>query len=145
MSNMTDKTYNIDNIGTANFFVQSLDYQNLKQRIDEKREYLDFLQAKGDTARAIKADGELQQLLKRLEQLKEAVFRLYETFTKIEINTERLRQAKAFFELGQFREADAILKTEEINADLDKLLDREQQLQQEQAKNKSPMSFCLRH
>ena len=129
---MTEKTYNINNIENATFLTGSLDYQSLKQRIDEKREYLEFLQGKGDTAKAIKADGELQQLLKQLEQLKEAVFRLYETFTKIEINTERLRQAKAYFELGQFREADAILKTKEINADLNQLLDREQQLQKEQ-------------
>ncbi|OKH14581.1 tetratricopeptide repeat protein [[Limnothrix rosea] IAM M-220] len=127
-----EKIYNIGNIENATFLNQSLDYQNLKQRIDEKREYLEFLQAKGDTAKAIKADGELQQLLKELEQLKDSVFRLYETFTKIEINTERLRQAKTYFELGQFREADAILKAEDINADLDKLLDREQQLAQEQ-------------
>ncbi len=131
--NETFKTYNIKNIENATFLTNSLDYQNLKQRVDEKREYLEFLHARGNMAKAIKANRELQQLLKQLEQLKEAVFRLDETFTKIEINTERLQQAKEYFELGQFREADAILKTEEINADLNKLLDREQQLQYEQA------------
>ena len=127
-----EKIYNIGNIDTANFLVQSLDYQNLQQRIEEKREYLEFLQGKDDTEKAIKADGELQQLLKQLEQLKESVFKLYETFTKIELNTERLKQAKAFFDLGQFREADGILKAEEMNADLDTLLSREQQLETEQ-------------
>ncbi|AFY39741.1 Tetratricopeptide TPR_1 repeat-containing protein [[Leptolyngbya] sp. PCC 7376] len=131
---MTEKIYNIGNIETANFFGQSLDYQNLKQRIEKKQRDIEIFQKVGETERALEADGELQQLLKQLAQLKESVFKLYETFTKIEINTERLRQAKAYFEQGQFREADAILKAEEMNADLDQLLARQEQLQAEQAK-----------
>ena len=69
----------------------------------------------------------------QLEQFKENVFKLYETFTKIEINTERLRQAKAYFLRGEFREADAILKEEEMARDLSQLLAREQQLDREKA------------
>jgi tetratricopeptide (TPR) repeat protein len=127
-----EKIYNIGNIENATFLNQSLDYQNLKRRIEKKQQDIAIFQKVEETERAIEADGELQQLLKQLEQLKESVFLLYETFTKIEINTERLRQAKAYFDLGQFREADAILKAEDINADLDKLISRGQQLETEQ-------------
>ncbi|MGB2923943.1 MAG: hypothetical protein WBB82_01460, partial [Limnothrix sp.] len=126
------KIYDINNIENAAFLNQSLAYQNLKQRTDEKCEALKTFQKVGRMEKAIKADGELQQLLKQLKQFKEAVFQLYETFTKIEICTERLKQAKVYFELGQFREADAILKAKDINTDLDKLFNYEQQLEQTQ-------------
>jgi len=55
---------------------------------------------------------------KEIEDFKENVFRLYELFTRIPINTERLRLAKAHFDKGEFREADAVLKAEEINAEV---------------------------
>lgn len=134
-STITDnsKTYNIGNIETAQFVYQSLDYQALMERIDEKQEIVQYLQETGKTERALKAAAELEELEKQKEQFKENVFRLYETFSRIEINTERLTQAKAHFDKGEFREADAILNAEDMARDLNQLIERDHQLDQEKA------------
>jgi len=129
------KTYNIGNIETAQFLYQSLDYQALMERLAEKQEMVQYLQETGKTDRALKAAAELDDLEHQKEQLKENVFRLYETFTKIEINTERLVQAKAHFDQGEFREADAILNAADMTRDLNQLLERDQQLEREKAEN----------
>ncbi|MEA5462413.1 tetratricopeptide repeat protein [Leptothoe sp. PORK10 BA2] len=127
------KIYNIDSIGTAQFVYQSLDYQALTKQIEEKQEFVEYLQATGKTDRALQAGAELEQLEQQLEQFKENVLRLYETFTKIEINSERLAQAKAHFDQGEFREADAILNAEDMARDLEQLIARDGQLDQEKA------------
>ena len=127
------KTYNIGSIENAQFFYQSFDYQKLTEQIDDKQELMGLLQAAGKTERALKAAAELGELEQQLEQLKENVLRLYELFTKIEINSERLAQAKAYFDQGEFREADAILNAEDMARDLDQLIERDQQLAQEKA------------
>lgn len=134
-STITDnsKTYNIGNIETAQFVYQSLDYQALMERIAEKQEMVQYLQETGQTERALKAAAELEELEKQREQFKENVFRLYETFTRIEINTERLAQAKAHFDRGEFREADAILNAADMARDLTQLIERDQQLDREKA------------
>ncbi|MEM1308295.1 MAG: tetratricopeptide repeat protein [Cyanobacteria bacterium P01_H01_bin.153] len=130
---MGDKIYNIENIGTATFVNQSLDYQALVKQIEEKQELIDLYQETGKIDKALKAGAELAELEQKLEAFKENVFRLYEIFTRIEIDTERLAQAKAYFEQGQFREADAILNAAEMAQNLARLNIREQQIDQVKA------------
>ncbi|MEB3190033.1 MAG: tetratricopeptide repeat protein [Snowella sp.] len=115
---------------TQNIIVQSADYQALLGRIEDKKSLLEL---QTDPLKRLKTAEELQQLEGELEQFKENIFRLYEIFSKIEINTERLRQAKEHFDQGQFREADAILQAEEMVKDLNKLLQKDQQLDQQKA------------
>ncbi|PZV14524.1 MAG: hypothetical protein DCF20_12820 [Pseudanabaena sp.] len=136
---MSESQYSIDareaNIGvigndaqiTQNIYLQSVDYQRLVERIRETQESLEDVPA-SKPERRLKLAEKLQDLKEQLEEFKGNVFKLYETFTKIEINTERLRQAKAHFDKGEFREADAVLKAEEMTEDLDKLIERERQL-----------------
>ena len=134
-------TYSIDarnaNIGvvgdnakvTQNIYLQSVDYQRLVEQIRETQESLEDVPA-SKLERRLKLDGklqELEELEEQLEEFKSNVFKLYETFTKIEIDTERLRQAKAHFDRGGFRETDAVLKAEELIEDLDKLIERDRQ------------------
>ena len=111
-------------------FMQSPDYQALMARIEDKRSLLEL---QTDPLKRLKTAEELQQLEAELEQFKENIVRLAETFSKIEINTERLRQAKNYFEQGQFREADTILQAEEMVKDLNKLEQKDQQLDQQKA------------
>jgi tetratricopeptide (TPR) repeat protein len=139
---MSEATYNLNlqntpvgaigdhNQVTQNFIVQSPDYQALMARIEDKRSLLEL---QTDPSKKSKTAEELEQLEAQLEQFKENIFRLYELFSKIEINTERLRQAKDYFEQGQFREADAILQAEEMVKDLNKLEQKDQQLDQQKA------------
>jgi len=142
---MNEATYNLNlpnsNVGaigdrnqvtqiTLNFLELSPDYQALMNRIEDKRSLLEL---QTDPSKKSKTAGELEQLEAQLEQFKENIVRLAETFSKIEINTERLRQAKDYFEQGQFREADAILQAEEMVKDLNKLLQKDQQLDQQKA------------
>ena len=115
---------------TQNIIVQSPDYQALMAGIKDKKR---LLRLETDPLEKLEISGELQQLEAQLEQFKENIFKLAETFSKIEINTERLRQAKDYFEQGQFREADAILQAEEMVKDLNKLLQKDQQLDQQKA------------
>ncbi|MFM7439261.1 MAG: tetratricopeptide repeat protein [Snowella sp.] len=139
---MTDAKYNLNlqnspvgaigdhNQVTQNFIVQSPDYQALMAGIKDKKR---LLRLEIDPLEKLEISGELEQLEAQLEQFKENIVRLAETFSKIEINTERLRQAKDYFDQGQFREADAILQAEEMVKDLNKLLQKDQQLDQQKA------------
>jgi hypothetical protein len=68
------KTYNINNIETAQFFHQSLDYQALMGRIDEKQEMVQYLQETGKTDRALKASAELEELEQQKEQFSKTSF-----------------------------------------------------------------------
>ena len=115
---------------TQNFIVQSPDYQALMSGIKDKKR---LLRLETDPLEKLEISGELEQLEAQLEQFKENIFKLSELFSKIEINTKRLRQAKNYFEQGQFREADAILQAEEMVKDLNKLEQKDQQLDQQKA------------
>jgi len=111
---------------------QSSDYQDLIQKIKDKTRLLSLL-PEAEQEERLTVSGELEQLKERLKQFKENVYKLYEFFNKIEIDSDRLRQAKAYFEQGNLREADAILKAEEMVRDLDQLIAKDEQLEREKA------------
>jgi hypothetical protein len=112
------------------YLLGSVDYQQLIADIAEAEEDLREIPA-DNIPRRMKKGEKLAALRKQLEDFKANVFRLYELFNRIPINTERLRQAKAHFDRGEFREADAVLKAEEIERDVDRL-----KLEQTAAKDK---------
>lgn len=78
---------------------------------------------------------ELDDTLKFLEKFIKDVITLAESFQKIEINSFRLQQAKSLFDQGKFKEADATLKTQDMQNDGNKLLERELKLQNEKIRN----------
>jgi len=105
-------------IGDINI-TNSVDYQKLKQAIIEQQEIIAEL-PEGEIKE--KARFRLNDLIEQEKSFKEYVIKLAETFSKIEINTERLKQAKKFFDEGKFREANEILKVEEIEKEQNDLL-----------------------
>jgi tetratricopeptide (TPR) repeat protein len=113
-----------DNVGrdkiTNNYLCASVDYQQLCADIKDEEELLAAIALERIDLR-LKHSAKLNDLRKRLEDFKADVFRLHELFTRIPINTERLRLAKAHFDKGEFREADAVLKAEEISAEVAQL------------------------
>jgi tetratricopeptide (TPR) repeat protein len=113
-----------DNVGRDkiihNHLHGSVDYQQLAEAIRDKEELLAGIAPERTDLRQ-KHAAKLNELRKQLEDFKAEVFRLHELFTRIPINNERLRRAKAHFDRGEFREADAVLKAEEINAEVAQL------------------------
>ncbi|RMG85560.1 MAG: hypothetical protein D6714_05735, partial [Bacteroidetes bacterium] len=110
------------------FLSVSPDYQTIVEEIEELEE---DLKHSLPPERAQKKRDKLDKKRAQLEQLKADVFRLYETFTRIPLNTERLKQAKALFDKGAFREADAILKAEEISREVEDLQKAKQRKEKE--------------
>jgi tetratricopeptide (TPR) repeat protein len=113
-----------------NYLLGSVDYQQLEAEIKDGEELLAGIPTERADLR-LKQSAKLEELRKKLENFKAEVFRLHELFTRIPINTERLRRAKEHFDKGEFREADAVLKAEEIERDVDRL-----KLEQAAAKDK---------
>ncbi|MCP4549219.1 MAG: tetratricopeptide repeat protein, partial [bacterium] len=103
-----------------NYLLGSVDYRQLVQDIKDAQEMLAVIPSDKINAR-LKQSAKVKELKQRLEDFKAEVFRLHELFTRIPINTERLRKAKEHFDKGEFREADAVLKAEEIQRDVERL------------------------
>lgn len=113
-----------DNVGRDkiihNHLYGSVDYQQLVDDIRDREDLLAGI-APDKIDLRLKQSAKLEELNRRLEDFKANVFRLHELFTRIPINTERLRKAKAYFDKGEFREADAVLKAEDIQQDVERL------------------------
>lgn len=124
----TTINYAEGDIHIQQYLFGSVDYNNLIKQIDRQKRYISRIP---DTliSERINEIQILRDLENQLEKFKNDVFRLYQTFTKIEINSERLHLAKAMFEKGEFSKADSILDADEMSKDLSKLKDREKQLE----------------
>ena len=99
----------------------SLDYKQLLKEIEGLGQDLKDIPLDKTVSRLNKSK-KLEGKRRQLQDFKQEVLRLAGTFGKIEINTERLKQARQYFTQGKFREADAILKTEELSHDQEHLL-----------------------
>jgi len=71
----------------------------------------------------------------QLIDFKKDVFKLAEDFNKIPLNTERLKQAKSFFDQDEYQKARIILDAKAMQAELGSLLAKKQQLQQSSQEN----------
>nr|HQU86589.1 tetratricopeptide repeat protein [Pyrinomonadaceae bacterium] len=89
----------------------SFQYNDLLDKIKTKQELFDLLPEE-NTERRLAVSAELNELKDTLEEFKKNVIALAETFGKIEINTDRLRRAKEFFDQGDIGESRAVLETE---------------------------------
>ncbi len=103
----------VDNstVNVTKILAKSYEYNDLLDRLKEKQEFFDLIPEK-NTERRIKLSAEINQLTDIIKQFKRDVLALAETFDKIEINTDRLRRAKEFFDKGDIGEARAVLETE---------------------------------
>ena len=124
----------------TNYFY-SAQYQELKTQADELHARFDKTQQKiaqypndeDFKSELLNLSRERNEVHKQLDELKQEVLRLAETFTKIPINTERLKLARQHFETGDYVAARAVLDAELMGSELDALLQRDEQLQQQQA------------
>ncbi len=124
-------------INTTQIFGKSPEYAELKKRIDGLQAAItkkadDCEQMRRDSLPAryrdncrielIALNAERDSVQKIETRFREDVIRLAESFSKMELNSERLRLAKQFFDEGKIREADNILKFKEISQEGDALL-----------------------
>jgi len=120
-------------INTTQIFGKSPEYAELKKRLDglataitKKAErcdkYTDPVAKEDCRAELIALNTERDSVQKIETRFREDVIRLAETFSKIELNSERLRLAKQFFDEGKIREADNVLNAKEMKTEGDALL-----------------------
>ncbi len=107
------------NVRIKKFLMNSPDYQKLFGEIERKKKQLN--QAT-ESARKQHLSQELNNLLALEKAFKVDVLHLAGVFSKLEIRTERLRQAMKLFDAGRFKEADAILAEEDLYNDQFNLL-----------------------
>ena len=105
-----------------------------KQKIEKYPDEEDF------KADLLQIDEERTAVQKKLDDLKSEIMRLAETFTKIPVNTERLKLARQHFEAGDYAAARTILDAGEMGDELDALLNQKQQLQTRQAENEAQLT-----
>ncbi|WP_072294217.1 tetratricopeptide repeat protein [Nitrosovibrio sp. Nv17] len=126
----------------------SISYQDLKGQLDGLNEQ--FSRVRGKMERypddedfridLLRLDAQRSEVRKKLDDLKHEVMRLAETFTRIPLNTERLRVARQHFEAGRYPEARTILDAGEMGSELDALLDRKRMLQARQEENEARLA-----
>ena len=124
-------------INTTQIFGKSPEYAELKKRLDglqaaiakkaddcEQMAKDSLPQKYRDNCRAelIALNAERDSVQKIETRFREDVIRLAETFSKMELNSERLRLAKQFFDDGKIREADNVLNAKEMKQEGDVLL-----------------------
>src|SRR5262249_12044650 len=128
----------------TNYFYSS-QYQDLKKELDTlearflktQQKIKEYPNDEDFKTELLQIDGERIDIRNKLDDLKREVIRLAETFTKISINTDRLKFARQYFEAGDYAAARAILDAEQMGTELDALLKRDEQLQQQQAEIKA--------
>nr|MCU0391958.1 tetratricopeptide repeat protein [Thermoflexibacter sp.] len=113
---------------------QSLDYQKLQADLDKLN--ADFEKNQQKIAQypddedfkimALDIDALRQEKIQEIEAFKAQVAQLYDTFYNKPINTQRQRLAKDLFDQGDFRAANAVLKEEDMKAELHDYLRMEQ-------------------
>lgn len=131
-------------INTTQIFGKSPEYAELKKRLENlvrdiskkadeceqmakdnlPARYLDNCRAELNVLNAER--DSVQKVETRFE---EDVIRLAETFSQIELNSERLRLARKFFEEGKIKEADGVLNVRDMKTEGDALLAKKERQQ----------------
>lgn len=102
--NIFDSEFNI-------FIGKSYQYQDLLYHLEREEKLLSRI-PKDEKEEYYKINEKVNDLRNQIEEFKRDVLQLAEQFNRININTERLKCAKAFFDKGEFGEARAVLEME---------------------------------
>ena len=115
-------SFNIQNSPNASINVlisKSYEYNELNDQLKTLEEFFS-LTPEDNAEKRLQISGKINKLKDRIEQFKKDVLQLAQAFQNIEINpnqnidinSDRLRRAKEFFDKGEFGEARAVLETE---------------------------------
>lgn len=127
-----------------------------KEKLEKDIKFCEYLLLKegncddeGIIKRLSEAKNDLKNKLKEMEDFKHGILQLAETFSKIEIDSERLQEAYKLFLEGKYSEARTILMMEQALNEHDDLLKKRDKLSQDTAENerklkqKAKESFLL--
>ncbi len=111
---------------------KSIQYQDLLDQL-ETNEKLLSLTPEEKTEERLKISNKINGFKDQIKQFKQDVIQLAEQFQNIEINTERLKQAKEFFDKGEIGEARAILESdlEQMNDEYSHLMQQKEKFENE--------------
>ena len=107
VSGVSDSTISI-----AQYIGKSAEYGQMVEELKTREEFLSYV-PDSDIGKRLELSRKVEDQRQKIESFKRDVLSLAETFSKIEINTERLQNAKEFFDSGRFKAAQNLLKTEE--------------------------------
>lgn len=119
-------------------YYASADWQKLQQRLaDALENYQSFPEHP-------KFAEQLQKVQDEIESFKRDVVKLAQDFQKIPLNTERLKQAKVYFDQGDYSAARAVLNTEMLSQEQDSLLAQQAVLNEQLAANADEFMLLAR-
>tara|TARA_B100001245_G_scaffold218918_1_gene188381 strand:+ start:1456 stop:3486 length:2031 start_codon:yes stop_codon:yes gene_type:complete len=117
-------------------YYKSAEYADIAKAIERLEK---LVRLEENEQERLKYSMELEEEKNKLEDFKQSVISLAETFQKIEINTIRLQQAKVHFDNGEFKEAQAVLDVQKIGEQQDVLLQEQQTLTEKSNRNKKDL------
>ncbi len=106
LQDVRDSTVNITQIPA-----KYEEYEELLNDLETQRDLLTYL-PKDQIEKRLRTSQKVVELETRIEQFKKVVLQLAEGFSCIEINTDRLRRAKAHFDKGEIAAARAVFDSE---------------------------------
>ena len=90
---------------------KSFEFQTLTDRKKELEEIFSYI-PENDSEKRLKISAKINHQEEIIKKYVQDTLKLAEEFNRIEINTDRLRRAKEFFDNGKFAEARAVFETE---------------------------------
>src|SRR5262249_15011350 len=102
---------NNSSVNITQILGKSAEHKDLLNQLETKRELLAYV-PEDKTEKRLKISQDIAQFEAQIEQFKQDVLRLAQEFNRIEINTDRLRRAKAHFEQGEIAAARAVFESE---------------------------------
>lgn len=114
-----DKQFNIDkNYGNiSNNYFYSTSYQNILTEIQDNEEALSYI-PENEIEKRNKFIQKIEKFRQQKTDFQKEIVQLAEVFTRIELNSERLREAKKYFDSGKLIEASALLNMQDIQSEI---------------------------
>jgi tetratricopeptide (TPR) repeat protein len=109
---------------------KSSDYNDLLSQLKKEEKYFARL-GEDEMEERLETSAEIEALKKRIEDFKQDVLKLAQAFQRIEINTERKKRAKEYFDKGEFKEARAVLDFKQLKDEQERILARSDEIEKE--------------
>lgn len=130
-----------------NILKEAAQYKDLEAELNElyeqlARENRNIDKYPGDeefVKEELRISQKINDKLRQKENLEKEVIKLAEEFSRIPINTDRLRLAKKYFESGEFEKARGILDAEKMKTDQNVLLSRREKLKRDTLENEQKL------